>query len=500
MPTALACPACRTGMLARRGDPLCPTCAKAAREMTARPLWVFDSLLLREALAQVNLAAVPAIMRAACGLSQRDLAAIVGWNPATLSYYERGQRDGMFDIRTLLQFADAVGMPRGVLLPLVFADVAIGQMAGTEYEMSLKLSRGGPGSLVAAAPPPLSVPDIARGSHVRYWRACADVLYGRDRAVGGTALLPSALQQWQRVASVVRASGSTDEPDAQLLAAAGELALCTGWMALDAERLALAQPLFEKARELAVSAGDVMLAVHALTSQSMLYAEMARTGPSREPARQALGLAYQAADEGRYVPMPPLHVLIALRHASAASLLGDKAAFQAAIGQARRELNRGPRDGDPPQRLRFVSETEITETEATGYVNLGDAARSATLYRQVLASDLSHRNRASNGAGLADALLRHGAHQEAVTTAQDVLRSLESGVTSMRCLNRLRLIRRAVGNIAWAHEFRERFDAAEQALTATCSLSRADAPSRGYESPGIGYEMLTSGEPRSLSA
>ncbi len=500
MPTALACPACRTGMLARRGDPLCPTCAKAAREMTARPLWVFDSLLLREALAQVNLAAVPAIMRAACGLSQRDLAAIVGWNPATLSYYERGQRDGMFDIRTLLQFADAVGMPRGVLLPLVFADVAIGQMAGTEYEMSLKLSRGGPGSLVAAAPPPLSVPDIARGSHVRYWRACTDVLYGRDRAVGGTALLPSALQQWQRVASVVRASGSTDEPDAQLLAAAGELALCTGWMALDAERLALAQPLFEKARELAVSAGDVMLAVHALTSQSMLYAEMARTGPSREPARQALGLAYQAADEGRYVPMPPLHVLIALRHASAASLLGDKAAFQAAIGQARRELNRGPRDGDPPQRLRFVSETEITETEATGYVNLGDAARSATLYRQVLASDLSHRNRASNGAGLADALLRHGAHQEAVTTAQDVLRSLESGVTSMRCLNRLRLIRRAVGNIAWAHEFRERFDAAEQALTATCSLSRADAPSRGYESSGIGYEMLTSGEPRSLSA
>ena len=288
MPTALACPACRTGMLARRGDPLCPTCAKAAREMTARPLWVFDSLLLREALAQVNLAAVPAIMRAACGLSQRDLAAIVGWNPATLSYYERGQRDGMFDIRTLLQFADAVGMPRGVLLPLVFADVAIGQMAGTEYEMSLKLSRGGPGSLVAAAPPPLSVPDIARGSHVRYWRACADVLYGRDRAVGGTALLPSALQQWQRVASVVRASGSTDEPDAQLLAAAGELALCTGWMALDAERLALAQPLFEKARELAVSAGDVMLAVHALTSQSMLYAEMARTGPSRSrPGRRS---------------------------------------------------------------------------------------------------------------------------------------------------------------------------------------------------------------------
>ena len=132
MPTALACPACRTGVLARRGDPLCPTCMKAAREMASRPLWLFDSLLLREALAQVNLPAVPAIVRAACGLSQRDLAAIVGWSPAALSYYERGVRDGMFDIRTVLQFADAVGMPRAALLPLVFADPDAGLAAGAE--------------------------------------------------------------------------------------------------------------------------------------------------------------------------------------------------------------------------------------------------------------------------------------------------------------------------------------------------------------------------------
>ena len=162
--------------------------------------------------------------------------------------------------------------------------------------------------------------------------------------------------------------------------------------------------------------------------------------------------------------MPPLRALIALRHASAASLLGDKAAFQAAIGQAKRELNRAPSDDDLPQRLRYVSETEITETEAAGYLNLGDAARSAILYRQALARELSPRNRASYGAGLAAALLRQSAPRDAVTTAMDVLAGLESGVTSVRCLNRLRLIRRAAGNITWAQEFRERFDAAEQAL------------------------------------
>ena len=454
MPTALACPACRSGLLARRGDPLCPTCVKAAREMAAQPLWVFDSLLLREALAQVNLAAVPAIVRAACGLSQRDLAAMVGWSPATLSYYERGQRDGMFDIRTALHFADAVGMPRMALLPLVFADAAAG---------------------LPAAAPPVSVPRSVNGSHVRYWQACTDVLYERDRAIGGTALLSSALQQWHRAAPAVQ-EASAGEPGPHLLAAAGELALCTGWIALDAARPALAQLLFEKARELAVSARDVMLAVHVLTSQSMLHAEIARTGSSREPARQALRLAYQAADEGRYVPMAPLHALIALRHASAASLLGDKTAFQAAIGQARRELDRGPRAGDPPQWLRFVSETEITDAEATGYLHLGDAGRSAVLYQQALASELSPRNRASHGAGLADALLRQGARQEAVAAAAEVLPAFESGVTSMRCLNRLRLIRQSAGNTTGAQEFRERFDAADRGLAAICSLPRDDAP------------------------
>lgn len=499
MSTALACPACRRGMLARRGDPLCPTCAKAAREMAVQPLWVFDSLLLREALAQVNLAAVPAIVRAACGLSQRDLAAIVGWNPATLSYYERGQRDGLFDIRTVLQFADAVGMPRGALLPLVFAGTAVSQMADAECEISVKLSQRGSGSLVATASPSVSVSRAANGSHVRYWQACTDVLYIRDRAIGGTVLLPSALQQWQRVAPVIQGT-SAGEPDPQFLAAAGELALCTGWVALDAERLTLAQSLFAKARELAVSAGDVMLAVHVLASQSMLHAELAGVGPGREPARLALRLAYQAADEGRYLPVPPLHALIALRHASAASLLGDRAAFQAAIGQARRELNRGPRDGDPPQRLRFVSEAEITGAEAMGYLNLGDAARSAVLFRQVLACELSPRSRASYGAGLASALLRQGATREAVATATDVLPALEGGVTSVWCLNRLRLIRHAADGIAWAQEFRERFDAAEQALAAACRLPRDDAPLMNDESPVTRYETLTSGRLRSLPA
>jgi transcriptional regulator with XRE-family HTH domain len=489
VPAVLACPACRTGLLARRGDPLCQSCMKASREMTSRPLWLFDSPLLRRALAQVNLPAVPAIVRAACGLSQRDLAAMVGWSGSVLSYYERGQRDGMFDIRTVMQFADAVGMPRAALLPLVFADPDVDPAFGAEDGTGMELNVRDFGGLAAAAGvaavvPSASVPRAVNSSHIRYWMACTDALYVRDRVVAGTILLSSALQQWRRVRQALR-EGSAGEPSPQFLAAAGELALCTGWIALDGGRPSLTQPLYAQAHELAAGAGDAMLAVHVLTNQSMLYAEMARTGPTREPARQALRLAFQAQEEGRYIPMPRLHVLIALRHASAVSLLGDKAAFQAAIIQARRELDRGPRDGDPPEWLRFVDETEITGAEADGYLNLGDAGRSVLLYRQVLAAGLSTRSRASYGAGLADALLKQGARhrQDAIAAAMEVLPALEGGVTSVRCLNRLRVVRQSAGNASDAQEFCERYDAVERALIGSFKLpgddtstTRADVP------------------------
>jgi DNA-binding XRE family transcriptional regulator len=488
VPGVLACPACPAGQLARQRDPLCLACTQAAQEVVSWPLWVFDSPLLRQALADLNLPAVPAIVRAACGLTQGDLAGVAGWSRSALSCYERGLRDGVFDIRTLLQFCDSLGMPRQSLLPLVFADPDAGLAAGSGGNgTGMDVDRRGFGGLaagaaVAAILPGAIAPPRVSSSHLRYWHACADALYVRDRVVGGTALLQPALRQWQRVRQAVRAPGRGGT-DRQLLVTAGDLALCAGWIALDGGCLPLAQSLYAEAGQLAASAGDTLLTVHTLTNSSMLRAEMARTGPSREPARQALRLACEAAEEGRYLPVPRLHALIGLRHASAASLLGDKAAFGSAITRARRELDRGPRDDDPPQWLRFVGETEITGVEARGYLNLGEASHSVLLYRRVLDDGgLSARNRASYGAGLADALLKQGARQDAVTAAMDALLAIEAGVTSIRCLNRLRLVRAAAGTTVGAEEFCARFDAAERALASAVDLTgevrdaRSDVP------------------------
>ena len=105
----------------------------------------------------------------------------------------------------------------------------------------------------------------------------------------------------------------------------------------------------------------------------MLYAEMARTGPSREPARQCAAAGLPGGGGGPLPPGTPAACPDRAAAASAASLLGDKAAFQAGISQARREMDRGPHDDDPPEWLRFVDEAEITGVEARGWLNLGDA-------------------------------------------------------------------------------------------------------------------------------
>jgi hypothetical protein len=451
----LSCPACRTGLVTRRGDPLCRTCMKASREMTPAPVWLFDSPLLRQALAQVNLPAVPAIVRAACGLPQRDLAMIVGWSPAALSYYERGVRDGLFDIRAALQFADAVGMPRAALLPLVLAD----PQAGQDPAAGSGLGQGDLGGHAAAAGPAAGVPHAVSASHLRYWRACTDVLYERVPATGGALLLTAARQQWQRVQPAAREAAAAAD-DSQILTVAAELALCVAQIALDAGHPQLARHLHAQARALAGRAADTMLTVHMLADESMLAAEQARTGTSRQPARQALRLAFKAQEESRYLPTPRLHALLALRHATAASLLGDHVAFEAAIRQARRELARGKRDNDdPPAWLRHVTSTQVTATEAEGCLTLGHPGRSAQLYQQLLADEGSPRSRAAYGTGLATALLYQGTADDAITTVTEALPAIQDGVAPARSLSQLRVIRHAASPIPAAGDFRDRCDA-----------------------------------------
>lgn len=458
------CPACRSGQV-RRGDSLCPPCATAARTVPPSPTWTLDSPLLRRALADVNVPAVVAIVRAACGLSQQDMAGIAGWSRSALSCYERGIRDGAYDVRALLQFADAVGMPRAALLALVLADPDAASDGGGD---------------IARRPIPSGGSLRPSEFQLRYWRACTDTLHERDRQVGGTRLLRPAMLLWRLTGaqhgSQARAGGVTS---AETLATIAGTALYAGHAALDAGCLTQARSMHEAARSLAASARDSMLVIQALLLESQLRAEAARAGGSREPARQALRMAHAAAEEARYEQVPQLHVLIAIKSAQAAALLGDDTAFGAAISRARRELDRKDADsGSPvPAWLRHVGPAAITAAEAAGALALGQAARSCVLYRSALEQANCQRDRALTAANWAHALVVNGDRGKAVAVALDIaFPMLRGGMPSARCLDVLRVVVSLAGPVRGVLELREQVDELNRSLPRSAAAEIGSPP------------------------
>jgi hypothetical protein len=319
------------------------------------------------------------------------------------------------------------------------------------------------GALAGAMLPEITVPPRVTSAHVRYLRTCVDNLYSRDLTVGGGALVRQALRQWQRARRMLDESAYSDVVGRQLLGVAGDLAVCAGWLAGDGGNSPLARWLFSEAQLLAGNAGDPSRTVQVLVHWSGLSSFVARTDRKAGPAREALRLAEQAAEEARGVPSPRLRALVALRHANATSLLGDNLGFRAAISRARRELDRGPRADDPEMAQR-TNESEIAIVEGMGHVNLGEPAQGEELYRRVLDSELSPVARTYVGSLLADSLLRQDARDEAIQAGLDVLDMLTDGVTSGRSLSQLRPVRVAAVQTK-AEEFCTRFDAAERSLT-----------------------------------
>jgi len=436
---------------------------------------------MRDALARVDLAAAVAVFRAAAGLSQHELADITGWSQSSLSLFESGHRDTLYDVRALLRFADTVDMPREALLPVVLgkagAALPDGWLAempvagGTVWEETgVEVDRRGFGSLVAGALtaatlPGVTVPAKVTASHVRYLRTCADSLWKRDQAVGGAALLRQSLRQWQHARRMLDESSYSEAVGGQLLGVAGDLAVCAGWLAFDAAYVPLARRMYSEALLLAGGASIPGLTAQVLAQSSMLSTYVARSGGANGLAREGLRLADQAASAAEHEHMPRLHALIALRRATAASLLGDEPGFRSAISRARRDLDHGV-GADDPAWIQFVGEAEITGHEVRGQANLGDVETAAESCRASLDDPaLSSRNRACRRAQLAAILTRSGDTEGAISEGTAAMPALEGGLASIRTLNELRPVRVAAERTK-AEEFCARFDAVERALTA----------------------------------
>ena len=123
------CGAClRTRLSGYNQGTICGPCQRAlfAQQHLAGPgdrddaaAWVWDTGPMRAALARLDFPAVLVIYRSAARLSRRELADLTGVSHGVIWSWEVGRRQGIYDIRQLLHFADAVQMPREALLPVI---------------------------------------------------------------------------------------------------------------------------------------------------------------------------------------------------------------------------------------------------------------------------------------------------------------------------------------------------------------------------------------------
>jgi hypothetical protein len=128
-PTARVCGACNKTLLSGYNPgAVCAPCERAlfaARELSDPggrsdlAGWVWDTGPMRRALARLDFPAVLVIYRSAARLSRRELGELIGLSHSVIWYWEVGRRQGIYDIRQLLHFADAVQMPREALLPVI---------------------------------------------------------------------------------------------------------------------------------------------------------------------------------------------------------------------------------------------------------------------------------------------------------------------------------------------------------------------------------------------
>lgn len=456
------CRLCRVPLSQYNSEPVCAGCARQIATTPAFPLWLWDSLPLRRAFADRDLGAALTIIRTAAELSQLEFATLLGWSQSAVARAETGQRGSLYNIRKLFEVVDAVDMPREALIPLLLGESGAEQIEREEAEdMNVNRRRFSGGLAGLAATTGMSqiqVPAKVDSAHVRYLHSSVEKLYTKDQSVGGGALARDGMRLYHRARRMLDEADYNETTGRQLMSTAGELAVCAGWLAYDADDQSLARELYSAARLLADQSGDDGLAMHAMQVMSLQSVHLARKGGHPGSARDAVRLSERAAELARHDPSPQLHALLASRQAIAHAAIGDSQGFAVAISRAWREVDRGFAD-DGPVWLRFVNNSEIAAQEARGRLYLGDPVAAAALYRRSLDATLSPRNSASYRATLADALAASGDVTGAMAEGRVVLTALGAGgVMSPRTLVQLHPVRQAAAHDRRGEDFCAHYD------------------------------------------
>jgi transcriptional regulator with XRE-family HTH domain len=447
---------CRScGALLSRYNPGA-TCAPCAPPETS-----WRSPDVREAVAAGDLGLMLSIIRRDAGMSQLEMGQILGWSASQVHRVEHGQRQTLYDVRVLLQVCDALRIPRAVLKPLWLDPADSGDeavdMNRREFARAM-LAAAALGVLPPEIPATSGLPVHVDAPRLR---SLTDELYSQDQFVGGGTLLQTATQHLSAARRQLHESDLSEAHGRELMAAIGELTVCTGWLTYDGGHYGVARVLVEQALALGDQADDDDLRVHALEVLALLFVAHARLTGAPTMARHALRLVEGASRAAAHAE-PRVHALLAARKAVAYATLRDRTAYQRSIAAAARELERSADPDDAPVWLRFVAPPELAAAEAKGRLYLDEAPHAVELYGRALTEATTPRNRLIYRAQRGAALAASGDIAAAISEGRAVLPTL-SQVASLRTLRELSPVRDAAA-LAGDEELIHQYDAAADKL------------------------------------
>ncbi|MFG2312055.1 transcriptional regulator [Streptomyces sp. NPDC048566] len=274
-----------------------------------------------------------------------------------------------------------------------------------------------------------------------------------DDQLGGATLLEQARGDLALVTGLLSTGRYTESVRLRLYALAARVSHLTGWMAYDAGLRSAGQRYYVGALRSARTAGDDAFGAFILAEMGVHVSEAGRTA-------ERVALISTAIDNAPRTLSPYTQSFLHLHKAEALSRDGDHRNAGAALNRAVSHWERHTTEENPDW-LNWFGEAQLKSTEGKVLLRSGQVER-ATGSLETSVKSAAPRDKAVRSSRLAEARLAGGDLDGALDAANYGTELLESSVSSVRALDRLKEFSAHLEprkSVPAVREFRERLQA-----------------------------------------
>ncbi|MEU4494789.1 transcriptional regulator [Streptomyces sp. NBC_00210] len=274
-----------------------------------------------------------------------------------------------------------------------------------------------------------------------------------DDQLGGARLLEQARGDLALISGLLNAGRFTEQVGSHLYALAARVSHLTGWMAYDAGLRSAGQQYYVGALRSARTAGDDAFGAFVLAEMGVHVSEAGRTAERVE-------LISTAIDNAPRMLSPYTQSFLYLHRAEALSRDGKHQKAGTALNRALSLWDRRTEE-EVPDWLDWYGEAQLKSTEGKVMLRSGQVER-ATSSLETSVKKAAPRDKAVRSSRLAEARLSGNDLDGALDAANYGAELLESQVSSMRALGRLKEFSEQLDphrSVPAVREFRERLHA-----------------------------------------